>query len=76
MMQVESDQGAGGSGIGIAVQHNGGFVFRSEVTEQALGDQLVHVDVGLMQPPSPNLGDRFADLVDLLFKMGCRSLFR
>jgi hypothetical protein len=54
-----------GSRVRELVQHDRRFRRRGVAAEQPPRDELVHVDVGLMQPPAADVGDSESDRSDL-----------
>ena len=50
MVAVKRDDGAGRRGVGELVQDDGCLVWRRVAANQFAGDELVHVDIGLVQP--------------------------
>ena len=70
VMQIESNQRAGRGCIGVLVQDDRCFILVRHPAEQFLGDQLVHVDIRLVQPPpsyiidgQPGVGNASGDVI-------------
>src|SRR5690606_15581707 len=64
---VEGNDGAGGTGIGVLIQHHRRLLLQVRITSQQLaGNQHVHVQVGLVQPETADLGHRNVQLLQLL----------
>lgn len=53
---VERDDGTGRSGVGEFVEDDGRFFQRGFAAEDAFGDELVHGEVGLVQPEAFHIG--------------------
>jgi hypothetical protein len=53
-MQVEGDDRAGRGGIGVLAQDDRRDVVADLAPDQALEHELVHAEVGLVQPVAPH----------------------
>src|SRR6056297_95586 len=54
---MEGDDGAGRRGVGEFVQHDGRLVLAGVAAKQPFHDQAVHVEVCLVQPVAPDVGN-------------------
>src|SRR5690606_16256103 len=64
---VEGNDGAGGTGIGVLIQHHRRLLLQVRITSQQLaGNQHVHVQVGLVQPEWADVVYRNVRLLKLL----------
>lgn len=66
IVEMKGDDRAGGCGIGEFVEDDRRFVGACFVAEQTAADQLIHGDIGLMQPEAAHVGRRQAERCEML----------
>ncbi|VTR67211.1 hypothetical protein DESC_590126 [Desulfosarcina cetonica] len=65
VVQVKGNHGTGRSGIGVTVQDDRRLVEGGLASDQLGADHLVHVDIGLVQPPASDVGNGQTMAVDV-----------
>ncbi len=69
-MLVEGDDRTRGAGVGVGVEHHGGLVGVGDSTEHALGDQLVHLEVCLVEPEPTHRGGVEIEAAEVVVDVG------